>query len=153
MTINSEEEAEIAMRDLAADWVARNCFFMGAFDKQTDEFIAQIYIGPVKWDLPEFEIGYFVDQVHEGKGYVTEAVKGALRFIFEYLHAHRVSLKCDETNARSYGLAERCGMVREAHIRENKKNPDGTFSGTLQYGMLRGEYEALQKKWIDRTNH
>jgi len=33
-------------------------------------------------------------------------------------------------------------MVREGHIRENKKNSDGTFSGTLQFGLLRSEFGA-----------
>jgi RimJ/RimL family protein N-acetyltransferase len=144
MTIKSEEDAEIVVRDLAAAWVARNCFFMGAFDKKSDEFVAQIYVGPVNWELPEFQIGYFVDEDHEGQGYVTEAVKATLQFIFEHLKAHRVRLECDDTNARSYQVAERCGMVREGHVRENKKNSDGTFSGTLHFGLLRRECEALK---------
>jgi len=144
MTIKTEEDAEIAVRDLAADWVARNCFFMGAFDKRTDEFVAQIYVGPVNWELPEFAIGYFADVDHEGRGYVTEAVRAALEFIFEYLKAHRVRLECDDTNVHSIRVAERCGMVQEAHFRENKRNPDGTLSGTLCFGLLRSEFETLK---------
>jgi len=139
-TLSSEMEAEAVIRELADDWAAGDCFFAGVFHKQTDEFVAQIYIGPVNWELPEIEIGYFVDCDHEGQGYVTEAVKAALGFCFEHLHAHRVSLHCDDGNARSYRVAERCGLVREGHVRENKKWHDGTFSGTLAYGMLRSEY-------------
>jgi ribosomal-protein-serine acetyltransferase len=143
MNIQSEEQAEIVVRDLAADWVARNNFFLGVFDKKSDEFVAQVYIGPVKWDLPEFEVGYFADVEHEGQGFVTEAVKGALRFIFTTLQAPRIHLKCDDTNIRSWRVAERCGITKEGHFRENKKNPDGTFSGTFLYAMLRSEFEAL----------
>ena len=142
MSINSEEDAEIVVRDFAADWVARKAFFMGVFLKSTQEFVAQIYVGVVNWGLPEFEIGYFVEKEHEGRGFVTEAAKGALQFCFGPLGAHRVRLKCDDTNARSYGVADRCGMVREGHIRESKKNADGRMSGTLLYGMLRSEYDA-----------
>jgi RimJ/RimL family protein N-acetyltransferase len=143
LAIHSEEEAEITVRNLAAAWVARDCFFMAAFDKETGEFAAQIYVGPVNWDLPEFQIGYFVDKDREGRGYVTEAVRATLRFIFEHLQAQRVRLECNDTNVRSIRVAERCGMVREGHFRENKKNPDGTFSGTLHFGLLRSEFEAL----------
>jgi ribosomal-protein-alanine N-acetyltransferase len=150
MAIRSEEEAEIVVRDLAVDWVARNCFFIGVFKKKTSEFVAQIYVGPINWDLPEFQIGYVADCDHEGQGYVTEAVRGALRFIFEHLKAHRVRLECDETNARSIRVAERCGMVREGHIRKNKRNPDGTFSGTLHFGLLRSEFEALDTEGFGR---
>lgn len=143
MTLKSEEEAEVLVRELAAEWQARNCFFMGAFDRETDAFVAQLYVGPVKWELPEFAIGFFVDQDHEGQGYVTEAVRAVLGFIFEHLRAHRVRMECDDTNARSWRVAERCGLVREGHIRENKRSPDGTLSGTLHYGLLKREYEAF----------
>jgi len=142
MTVKTQEDAEVVVRDLANAWTARNCFFLGAFDKQDGTFIAQIYVGPVNWDLPEFQLGYFVDEDHEGQGYVTEAVNAVLRFIFENLRAHRVRLECDDTNVRSLRVAERCGFVREGHLRENKKHADGTFSGTLHYGLLRSEFEA-----------
>jgi ribosomal-protein-serine acetyltransferase len=85
MAIQSVQDAETVVRDLAADWVARNCFFMGAFDKKTNEFVAQIYVEPVNWGLPEFEIGYFVDKDHERQGFVTEALNATIRFIFEHL--------------------------------------------------------------------
>lgn len=141
MAVDTEEDAEVAVRDFAAAWVARSAFFLGAFRRDTDEFVAQIYIGAFDWTLPEFELGYFADIEHEGQGYVTEAAKAALRFAFEHLGAHRVRLECDDTNVRSFRVAERCGMVREGHIRENKRNPDGSISGTLHYGMLRSDVQ------------
>ncbi|MEJ2736668.1 MAG: GNAT family protein [Anaerolineae bacterium] len=142
MTIESENDAEATVRDFAAAWMAREAFFFGAFTRADDQFVAQIYVGVVSWDLPEFEVGYFVDLDHEGMGYVTEAFRGSLGFIFEHLKAHRVCLGCNDSNTRSYRVAERCGMVKEAHIRENKRWPDGTLTGTLRYGLLRSEWEA-----------
>jgi ribosomal-protein-alanine N-acetyltransferase len=146
MSIASKQEAEVVVRELAAEWRARNAFFMGAFDRETHEFLAQVYVGPVSPDSPEFEIGFFVDRDHEGQGYVTEAVRAALGFIFEHLNAHRVRMQCDDTNERSWRVAERCGMVREGHIRENKLTADGERSGTLYYGMLKREFEALPRR-------
>jgi ribosomal-protein-alanine N-acetyltransferase len=147
MSVESEQDAEVLVRELAADWRARDCFFMGAFDRTADEFVAQIYVGPVDWKVPEFEIGFFAEVDHEGQGYVTEAARAALGFIFHHLQAHRVRLECDDTNERSWRVAERCGMVREGHVRENKRNADGTLSGTLYYGLLRREYEVLSENW------
>ena len=140
MSIKSEEDAEVMVRELAAEWIARNCFFLGAFDKETEIFVAQVYIGPINWKLPEFVLGYFVDTDSEGKGYVTEAVRATLRFIFEHLNAYRVRIETDDTNERSIRVAERCGFVKEGHLRENKRNPDGTMSGTLYYGLLQSEF-------------
>jgi len=140
--IASEDAAEELVQDLASEWTKGTCFFIGAFDKKTGEFVAQIYVGPVDWKLPEFEIGYFVDVGHEGRGYVTEAIQATLGVIFDQLHAHRVRLGCSETNLRSIGVAERCNMTQEGRLRENKRNPDGTYSNSLIYGLLRSEYQA-----------
>lgn len=142
MAIHSEADAEALVQGFAAAWAARETFFMGVFDRLTDEFVAQIYVGVVNQELPEYEVGYFVDTDHAGHGYVTEAVRATLGFLFEHLSAHRVRLECDDTNIRSYRVAERCGMVREGHIRENKRRAGEGYSGTLHFGMLRSEFEA-----------
>lgn len=140
MSIENELGAESLVRELAADWQARNCFFMGVFDKKTNEFVAQVYIGPVNWNVPEFEIGFFADVDHEGQGYVSEAVNAAVKFVFKHLKAHRIRMECDDTNQRSLRVAERCNFSKEGHIRENKMNPDGTLSGTVHFGLLKSEY-------------
>lgn len=139
VNVKNEDEAEILVRDYAATWVGRKCFFLGVFEKTSGDFVAQVYIGVVNWELPEFEVGYFADCDHEGLGFVGEAVKGSLEFIFEHLQARRVRLETDDTNLRSQRVAERCGMIREGHFRENKINSDGSVSGTLFYGILRTE--------------
>jgi len=144
MQLKSAEDAENTVRELAELWEKRKCFFIGAFNKLNEHFMAQIYIGPVNWDLPEFQIGFFVDKDYEGKGYMTEGVRATLGFIFHDLNACRVCAECDETNIRSMRVLERCGMVKEGLFRENKRNADGTISGTVHYGMLRKEYEQIQ---------
>lgn len=140
------EEAETIIRDLNADWDARNCFFMGVFNKMTLDFVAQVYIGVVNWELPEFEVGYFVDVDHQHKGYMTEAVRAAVDFIFQYLKAWRICLHTRDINLPSQMVAERCGFSLEGHIRENKRDPDGSISGDYYYGLLRSEYNRIRKE-------
>jgi RimJ/RimL family protein N-acetyltransferase len=139
--IRSVEAAEELMHELSIAWERRTDFFIGAFDKLTKNFVAQIYVGPVDWKLPEFQIGYFADVDHEGKGYVTEAVKATLGILFRQMKAHRVRLGCDVTNTRSIRVAERCHMTREGTLRENRRNPDGTYSSSYIYGMLESEFD------------
>jgi len=90
---------------------------------------------------PEFGIGYIADVEQVGNGYVTEAVVGLVRELFEEAGAHRIQIETDDTNSRSIGVAERCGFVKEGHLRENKKNPDGIISGTVFYGLLKSEFQ------------
>jgi aminoglycoside 6'-N-acetyltransferase len=146
MTIQTLEDAQVVVQRMANDWTEHQCFFFGAFDRHTGEFVCQIYVGPLSWELPEFTLGYICEKDHQGQGYVTEAAGAAMDFVFEHLNAHRLSLRTDDTNARSYHVAERLGMQREAHIREDHRHPDGTITGTYQYGMLRQEWEALKTR-------
>ncbi len=140
MSLENEEQAEAIVRELAADWIARNCFFMGIFEKATDQWAGQVYVGPTNWTLPEFTIGYVADVHYEGKGYISEAVNGVLALLFNVMGAHRVKSDCHENNARSWRLLERCGFQREGHLRENKMNADGSFHGDYLYAILRHEY-------------
>lgn len=153
-TLPSADEAEKVVRDFARRWQTRDSFFMGAFSKTTAEFVAQIYIGSICWNPPEFELGYVVDVDHQSQGYVTEAARGALNFIFEWLGAERVRLECDDTNTRSYRVAERCGLTRVGHLAGNKRHVDGSVSGTLLYQITRREQLALQAgDLLDRGHH
>ena len=140
MAIKTEEDAKMMVANFVEDWQKGDHHFMGVFLIEPEQFVAQIYIGLVNRKVNEFGIGYFSDVEHEGKGYVTEAVSTLVKTLFESLHAHRIRIETDDTNLRSIRVAERCGFVREGHIRENKKNPDGTFSGTLYFGLLRSEF-------------
>ncbi len=140
MAIKTEEDAKKMITDFVNEWKKGSHHFMGVFLKESEQFVAQLYVGLVNREVHEYGIGYFSDVEHEGKGYVTEAVNTVVKMLFESLKAHRIRIETDDTNLRSINVAERCGLVREGHIRENKKNPDGTYSGTLYFGLLRSEF-------------
>ena len=143
MSIESEEKAEEYARELFEDWLKGECFFIPVFKKENDEFVAQIYVGPTNKDLAEYIVGFIADVEHQRQGYVTEALQSALDFIFNDLQAHRIFLECDDTNQRSWEVAERCGFIKEGHLRENKRHPGSPISGTYIYGMLRQDFERL----------
>lgn len=140
MHLKNEEHAEATVRELAAGWASRNCFFIGLFEKATGEWAGQVYVGPTNWELPEFTIGYVADQKFEGRGYISEAVRRVLTLLFEEVGAHRVKSDCNENNIRSRRLLERCGFRREGHLLENRKNADGAYHGDFLYAMLQREF-------------
>ena len=141
--IDSEQKAEEFSQELLADWKKGDCYFMPVFEMESDVFVAQIYVGPTNKELPEFIVGFVADVDHQRQGFVTEALNAALGFIFKDLEAHRVYLECDDTNQRSWEVAERCGFIREGHLRENKRHPGSPISGTYIYGMLRSDWENI----------
>ena len=85
-------------------------------------------------------VSKIVQLTMNGNGYMTEAVNELVRVLFTVVGVHRVRSECDDTNMRSIRVTERCGFVKEGHFRKNKINPDGTYSGTLFFGMLREDF-------------
>lgn len=141
-SVKTEEQAEVQIREHDAEWIARRRFVLGIWLRENEEYIGQIWIEPKNWNVPHFELGYFIDSGYQRRGFAYEACLGSLHFLFEDLRAHRVSIVTHDTNERSWKLAERLGFKREGHFRENQIK-DGNRFGTLYYGMLREEYETI----------
>ncbi|MFX1262733.1 MAG: GNAT family N-acetyltransferase [Promethearchaeota archaeon] len=138
--IETLDDAEIDVREHAAEWESRKRFVMGIWLKATDEYVGQIWIEPKKWEVSSFELGYYIDQGYARKGIATEAAELALRFLFEDLKAHKVIIITRDTNERSWKLAERLGFKKEGHHRESNIK-DGKRWGLFYYGMLKSEFK------------
>jgi ribosomal-protein-alanine N-acetyltransferase len=138
-SIKTESEAEIKVRKHSAEWSARDRFVMGIWLKNENTYVGEIWIEPKKWEVPSFEIGWFLDQGYQRRGIATEAARRSLEFLFKNLNAHKVIVITRDTNPRSYKLAERLGFRREGHLKESRIENDKRY-GLLCYGMLRSEF-------------
>ncbi len=96
----------------------------------------------IDWDVPRFEIGYWVRTSLQGQGYITEAVNGISKFAFEQLKAERMEIRCDARNERSAAVARRAGYTLEAKLRRESRAPDGSLRDTLIFALLRDEWTA-----------
>jgi ribosomal-protein-serine acetyltransferase len=143
-SIRTEEEAEITVRKHSAEWVARERFVMGIWLKNENKCVGQIWIEPKKWEVPSFEIGWFLDQGYQGRGIAEEAARRSLEFLFNDLKAHKVTAITRDTNLKSVKLIEKLGFSREGHLRESGTQ-DGKRYGLLYYGMLRTEFSSEQR--------
>lgn len=138
-SVKTVDDAEVRIRQMMADWEARKRFVMGIWLKKSELQIGQIWIEANRWDVPSFELGWFLDTGYWGQGLAYEAAQMAMKFIFENLNAHKVVVDTQDNNEKSYRLAERLGFVKEGHHREARINGDRRY-GLLYYGMLRSEY-------------
>ncbi len=136
----SADDALTLLASFADSWNAGDSYFLGIFLKDTKMLIGQIYVGAITPALPDYTVGYIIDLEHQGQGYVTEAVRHVTHWLFQSLGAHRIHIECDDTNTRSAAVAGRCEFKQEAHLRENKRNPDGSITGTLVFGLLRDDW-------------
>ncbi|MFX0107578.1 MAG: GNAT family N-acetyltransferase [Candidatus Hodarchaeota archaeon] len=136
------EQAEVRIREHAAEWAARKRMVMGVWHKESSECIGQIWIEPRNWDVPSFEIGWFLDSGYWKKGLATEAAMRSVKFLFEDVGAYKLIAVTRDYNERSWKLAERLGFKKEGHLRESSIK-GGRRWGLLYYGMLKREFEAL----------
>jgi aminoglycoside 6'-N-acetyltransferase len=141
-SIHCEADAVNVLRAFARHGQERSAFPFGAFLRESDEFVGQIYLGVTNDALPALNLGFFADCAHVNQGYLTEATRRALTFAFDDLGAHRVGLWCDDTNVPSRRIAERCGFRLEGHVREDKRHPDDSITGSLCFGLLRDDYRT-----------
>jgi len=142
MTLTDPQQTLEVIGEIGQAWDNGQYWFIGLFDREGGEWAGQLYVSPTNRELPEFTIGYVADVDHEGRGLVSEAVRAELEVLFTTMGAHRVVSDCNEYNDRSWRLLERCGFTREGHLRENRRNPDGTVHGDFLYGLLRCEWVA-----------
>src|SRR5439155_19931986 len=101
----------------------------------------------IDWELGRLEIGYWVRATEEGRGYVGGAVRLVTRCAFESLGARRVEIRCDEHNARSRLVAERQGFVREASLRNDRRNEAGELRNTLVFALIPQDYIRVKDTW------
>ena len=96
-------------------------------------------IGIICREHQQGQIGWALAASHRGQGLATEAAAAMLRYGFEVLGCHRIYAVTTTWNERSWRLAERIGMCREAHFRESELSC-GEWRDGLVYALLESEW-------------
>ena len=122
---------------------ARTDFTMGMFRRDDGRLIGGTGLHRVRWELPSFEIGYWVRSSDAGRGFVTEAVAALARTCFESLGAARVEIFCDPRNDRSAAVARRVGFVHEGTLRQRILGVDGRPRDSLAFSLVRQDWGAM----------
>ena len=137
--IKSIEDAEEYVRLKRIAWLSRERFVPKIVDKATGRIIGELWIEP-KWDRMIFEIGYLIQEESQRNGYVTEAVKRMIEFLFTELGANKLEILTKVSNSRSVGIALRCGFTKEAQLRQRSRTSAGEAVDLEIYGLLRSEF-------------
>lgn len=143
----SESDTLEFIRRTQSEWAVRQSFGMGIFSAADGSFLGGIGLHPRNWQVPSFEIGYWIAKQAEGRGYVTDAVKLLTRFAFERVRAQRVMIRCDTRNVRSKAVPERLGYTLEGTMRRDFVDGDGVPRDSLVYSLIPEEYERLSAGW------
>ena len=138
--VQTVDESEMVARRMAAKFILREDLMMLLFRKADGAFVGSSGMHRIDWDVPKFEIGYWVRTSMSGQGYITEAVNGITRFAFETLNARRVEIRCDARNERSAAVARRAGYVQDGTLRHDDMDIEGNPRSTHIYSRIRDDY-------------
>ena len=82
--------------------------------KETGEIIGRVsFFNFAFGGMMSCACGYHLDKDHTGKGYMTEALKGAMAFVFDEYKLHRIEAFIVPDNEPSLNLVKRCGFHYE----------------------------------------
>ncbi|MEO7019612.1 MAG: GNAT family N-acetyltransferase [Ktedonobacteraceae bacterium] len=137
------EETRDWINSTRAQWLLRENFSMGIWEKESVRFLGGIGLHPRVWEIGYFEIGYWLRSSAEGHGYMVAAAQLLVEYAFASLNAQRLAIRCDERNTRSAAVARRLGFTQEACLRHDSCAPDGSLRNTLIFGRLPDESIAM----------
>lgn len=128
----------------AAAWIARSrargllreSINYGIWSPNGDRLYGGIGIHPHRWDVPAFEIGYWLRADVEGHGYVTAAAGMLTDYLLARIGARRVQIRCDARNTRSAAVPPRLGYALEGALRHTERANDGSLEDTLIFARI-----------------
>ncbi len=123
-----------------AQWRLREDFTYGLFargqDGQSGALLGGLGLRPRAWDVPSFEIGYWLAAEAEGHGYMTEAAAALVDYTLRELGALRIEIRCNARNTRSAAVAQRLGFAQEALLHNHMRAHDGSLRDTLIFAKV-----------------
>jgi len=112
-----------------------------AIETEDGAHIGNVGLHDLNWKDRNAELGIAIgEKEYWGRGYGTDAVLTMLRFAFEELNLHRVSLTVYDHNERARCCYEKCGLRHEGRNREARFS-GGKYHDELRMSILRSEFD------------
>lgn len=118
----------------------RTFVMMVATQREPNRFIGKLALnGVMRGAMHGAYLGYFIDVDQQGKGYVTEAIKGLLDFAFGPLALHRIQAAIMPRNVKSLRVIEKLGFRREGYA-ERYLQIAGKWEDHILFARTREEH-------------
>ncbi len=88
--------------------------------------------------------GYCLGRAFWGKGYMTEALKAVLEYMFLRVGVNRIEAVHAVENPASGAVMRKAGMLREGRLRQAYRNHAGYHDGEL-YGLVREDWDIRRE--------
>jgi RimJ/RimL family protein N-acetyltransferase len=133
-------EARIAwLRKSRADFDLDKDFVYGIFDREESEVLGGTGLH-TRQGPDAREIGYWIQEKYQKKGFATEVAAALTRVAFEVDRVRRVHIHCSVDNVKSARIPEKLGFQKEAVLRKRIPTSTGELGGLAVWTMIAEEY-------------
>ena len=108
--------------------------------KETGKIIGNISVVRVREDIGEALIGYCMTREYWGNGYMPEALKAVIDYLFDVADMNRVCATHDVNNPKSGRVMQKAGMKYEGTLRQAGLNMQG-ICDSVCYSVIRSDRE------------
>jgi ribosomal-protein-alanine N-acetyltransferase len=90
-------------------------------------------------------VGYWTGKHHAGQGFMGEALKAIIPFVFESLELRRLEAACLPTNEASKAVLRKTGFTQEGYAREYLRI-NGVWTDHLLFALLKSDVAEKGKQ-------
>lgn len=130
-----EESTRRFAEACAADWDAGRALRLVIRERGTKTFVGVVGLETCVHIHGSCELGYWLREPAQGRGYMTEAAQALVRAAFEQFNMHRVKVAAATNNHPSLAVIARLGFRFEGIAREAEFCA-GRWLDHAQFGML-----------------
>ena len=92
------------------------------------------------------ELGYCMGYTFWNKGFMSEAAKAVIDYLFAEIGVNRVGISHAVKNPASGRVAQKCGLTFEGTKREYFKTSAGEFLDISDYGIIKSDWEKQKAR-------
>ncbi len=129
------EQSEKFINENFEIYKKREGIFWAITEKESEEFIGDFAFWKIDKKNHRGEIGYSLNPLYWGQGYMQEAMRKLLDFGFNKLNLHSVEANINPENKSSKNALLKMGFKKEAYFRENYFF-DGKYLDSEVYCLL-----------------
>ena len=135
-------EAESFMREKQEQWKARQIFCYGIWRKGAKGQAGQIQVKNIAWEIPGAELGYFIDESLQRRGFARETVRAILRLTLAERAFQRIFVRILPENTASLSLAKGLGFQQEGLHRNAFRCGLGRLNDVIYLSLTGDDYRC-----------
>jgi RimJ/RimL family protein N-acetyltransferase len=127
------------------DLSSSDAFVYKAVDTESDKMVGHISLGGISRKNRSARISRVLvgNTAERGKGVCQQMINAILKFGFENLELHKVSLGVYDFNTSAIGCYEKCGFIREGVQRDVLRYKNNEYWSLLEMSILEDEWRKM----------